>query len=177
MTTFAENTSVSVERTKVELDKLLQKHGATQRAMGHDDENGRAVVVFSLGGRQIRMQIPLPKRQEFPPPAAASWQTKLSTPRSWGTWSVARRKEWVDEQLEQRSRTRWRCMLLIVKAKLELIELKMSTVEREFLADIALPDGQTVGEWLKPGIEAAYLGGHMPPLLGMGAREAEESDG
>lgn len=168
MTTFAENTTVSVERTKVELDKLLQKHGASQRAMGHDDENGRAVVVFSLGGRQIRMQIPLPRRDEFPPVDRLDWQTKLKAPRHWNQMTTARRTEWVAEQIDQRSRTRWRCMLLIVKAKLELIELKMSTVEREFLADISLPDGQTVGEWLKPGIEAAYLGGHMPPLLGMG---------
>jgi len=171
VTTFAENTSVSVERTKVELDLLLQKHGATQRAMGHDDEKGRAVVVFSLGGRQIRMQIPLPRREEFPPVDKRDWDTKLKTPRGWNYLSTAKRTEWVAAQFDQKARTRWRCMLLIVKAKLELIELKMSTVDREFLADISLPDGQTVGEWLKPGIEAAYVGGHMPPLLGMGNSE------
>ena len=36
--TFAEGTSVPVERSKAELDGLLAKHGASQRAMGSDDE-------------------------------------------------------------------------------------------------------------------------------------------
>jgi hypothetical protein len=168
VSTFAENTSVPVDRTKVELDRLLQRHGASQRATLHDDAEGRAVVVFFLAGRQIRLQVPLPKRSDYPAADKQAYQTTHETPRRWGSMSRQQRNEWVAEQIEQKSRTRWRCMLLIVKAKLELIELSMSTVEREFLADIALPDGQTVGDWLRPGIDAAYLGGHVPPLLGTG---------
>ena len=62
-------------------------------------------------------------------------------------------------------RQRWRALVLIVKAKLEAIEAGISTLEREFLADIIMPNNQTVGQWLAPQIEQVYLTGKMPPLL------------
>ena len=55
--------------------------------------------------------------------------------------------------------------MLIVKAKLEAIEAGISTIEREFLADVVMPNNQTVGQWLAPQIEQVYLSGKMPPLL------------
>ena len=60
-----------------------------------------------------------------------------------------------------------RALYLIVKAKMEAVEAGISTVEREFLYDIVLPDGRTAGEWLAPQIEAAYNSGDMPALLPM----------
>jgi len=163
MSGFASSTSVPVERSKIELDRLLAKHGATQRGTAHDDEAGFAVVFFALSSRQIRLQIPLPKVEEFakrPDPYWAGHFKAVTNDQKFKNW-------------EQACRTRWRCMLLIVKAKLELIEMKLSTVDREFLADITLPDGRSVGEWLKPGIEQAYMGGKMPPMLGMGSGPVE----
>ena len=139
---FAAETKVPVERTKVELDQLLQKHGATQRMMGTDDGRGVGIVGFTLSGRQVRLKIPLPDRQKF-----------RST-----------------QQFEQATRSRWRAALLVTKAKLEYIEMNMSTVDKEFLAQITLPDGASVIEFLQDGLDQAYLNGHMPPLLGMGGR-------
>jgi len=165
---FAAHTSVAVDKTKGELERLLVKHGATQYGTAHDDANGEAIVFFALDGRQIRLQVPIPKLDTWPDPKAPSWRTKLKTPQSWDRWAEATRAAWVREQWEQACRQRWRCMLLIVKAKLELIGMKLSSVDREFLADITLPDGRSVGEWLRPGIEKAYVGGTMPRLLGMG---------
>ena len=43
----------------------------------------------------------------------------------------------------------------------------ISTIEREFLSNIVLPDGQTVGEWMAPQLETAYTQGNMPALLPM----------
>jgi hypothetical protein len=173
---FAAHTSVAVDKTKGELERLLVKHGAAQYGTAHDDLNGFAVVYFALAGRQIRLQIPIPKLTDWPDPKSRSWQTKLKTPQAWDRWGETSRAEWVRREWEQACRTRWRCMLLIVKAKLELISLKLSTVEREFLPDITLPDGRSVYEWLKPGIEKAYMGGGMPRLLGAGADDAELED-
>jgi hypothetical protein len=66
---------------------------------------------------------------------------------------------------DQAVRARWRALLLIIKAKLEAIAGGISTLEREFLADVVMPDSQTVGQWLAPQLEAAYQSGRMPPLL------------
>ncbi len=165
---FAAHTSVAVDKTKGELERLLVRHGAGQYGTAHDDVNGFALVYFALGGRHIRLQVPIPRLDAWPDPKQPSYRTKLKTPQSWDRWAEATRIQWVREQWEQVCRTRWRCMLLIVKAKLELIGMKLSTVDREFLADITLPDGRSVGEWLRPGIEKAYLGGKMPPMLGTG---------
>jgi hypothetical protein len=139
---FAAETKVPVERTKVELDQLLQKHGATQRMMGTDDGRGLGIVGFTLSGRQVRLKIPLPDREKYR--------------------SV--------QKFEQATRARWRAALLVTKAKLEFIEMNMSTVDKEFLAQITLPDGSSVEEFLHEGLEQAYLNGNMPPLLGMGER-------
>jgi hypothetical protein len=57
-------------------------------------------------------------------------------------------------------------LVLVVKAKLEAIELGISTVEREFLADVYLPSGQTVHAYLCASLREAYSSGKMPPLLG-----------
>lgn len=165
---FAEGTSVSVEKSKLELERLLVKHGAKQYGTAHDDANGFALVHFKMSERLIRLQIPVPPLTDYPDPTKQSYYNKKKTPRNWDRLGVDSRKQWVNSQWEQACRTRWRCMLLIVKAKLEHIALGLSSVESEFLADIALPDGRSVAELLKPQIAQAYLSGRMPPLLGAG---------
>jgi hypothetical protein len=50
---------------------------------------------------------------------------------------------------------------------MEAVDTGISTIEREFLSYIVLPDGQTVGEWMAPQLETAYTQGNMPVLLPM----------
>lgn len=73
-----------------------------------------------------------------------------------------------DQQLE---RTRWRCLLLAIKAKLECVASGITTFEQEFLAHIVMPNGQTVGNLVAQEIEHSYKGGTMQPLLGVGVGE------
>ena len=70
-----------------------------------------------------------------------------------------------NEAYEQAVRQRWRALALVVKAKLEAIEAGITTFEEEFLAYIMLPDGQTVGQWIKPQVDDAYRLGTMPTTL------------
>jgi hypothetical protein len=65
----------------------------------------------------------------------------------------------------QQHNSRWRALLLVVKAKLEAVDIGIMTVEDAFLADTVLPDRQTVAEYMAPQIESAYATGKMPPLL------------
>ncbi len=66
------------------------------------------------------------------------------------------------EQLERES---WRAMLLIVKAKLEVVAMGNSTIEEEFMANLMLPSGETLAEHALPLVQQAYASGHMPKLL------------
>ena len=65
----------------------------------------------------------------------------------------------------QEERQRWRALLLVIKAKLEAVESGITTFEEEFLAHVVLPDNRTVGDWLLPQVEQAYLDGGMPKQL------------
>lgn len=66
----------------------------------------------------------------------------------------------------QLERTRWRCLLLAIKAKLECAATGITTFEQEFMAHIVMPNGLTVAQNIGPQIEASYKSGNMLPLLG-----------
>lgn len=59
---YAENTSVSVSKTKGEIDGLLRKHKAT--SFGAFEEQNRALLVFQMQERRIRFELPLPSPTE-----------------------------------------------------------------------------------------------------------------
>jgi len=140
MKAFAENTSVSVERSKAELDTLLGKAGANSRGIVSDDQQGQAIVAFALGGGKYRLSVPLPKPSDFPKSGDA--------PRGWHGWAETKRAQWRYRQWEQASRQRWRALILVVKSKLEIVRLGLSSAQREFMADLVLSNGQTVSEMM-----------------------------
>lgn len=149
---YAEKTSVLVSRTKAEIEELVHRHGADQFVSGYKGDV--AVIGFSMVGRQIRFLLPLPDKQ-----AREYWYTPGR--------GLRRDAESAASAWEQACRSRWRALYLIIKAKLEAVDAGISTVEREFLYDIVLPDGRTAGEWMTPQIEAAYQTGQMPAMLPM----------
>lgn len=65
----------------------------------------------------------------------------------------------------QEERRAWRLMGLLIKSKLEAIREGATTVEREFLADMLLYDGQTVSERMGPELQIAHHEGRMPAQL------------
>ena len=149
---YAEKTSVPVSRTKADIEDLVQRHGADQFVSGYKGDI--AVIGFLMAGRQIRFLLPLPNKQD-----REYWYTPGRGQR--------RTEEAANTAWEQACRSRWRALYLIVKAKLEAVDAGISTVEREFLYDVVLPDGRTAGEWIAPQIEAAYETGQMPAMLPM----------
>lgn len=64
----------------------------------------------------------------------------------------------------QEERSMWRAILLTIKGKLESAERGIETFEDAFLANIVMPDGQTVSETIRPSIESAYQGRNVPLL-------------
>jgi len=151
MTRYAQNTGVSIERSKAEIERMLSRYGATQFFSGWQDDPPMAAIGFRLDGRQIKITVPVPARDdtEF---------TLTDTGRE-------RKPDAAYKAWEQAQRQRWRALALIIKAKIEAIETGISTVEREFLADVMLADGSTFGQWAAPQLEQIYDSGKMPPLL------------
>lgn len=55
--------------------------------------------------------------------------------------------------------------MLVIKARLEAVDIGITTLDEAFLAETVLPDRSTVAEVMLPQIESAYSTGKMPPLL------------
>jgi hypothetical protein len=69
------------------------------------------------------------------------------------------------KERDQDERRAWRLLGLLMKSKLEAIREGATTVEREFLADMLLYDGQTVSERIVPELRIAQQEGRMPSVL------------
>lgn len=147
---FAQSTSVSVEKSKAEIEGLLSRYGATAFASGW--QAGRAQIQFEAQGRRIRFILPLPAQNEK--------RFTMSPARGKPVSADAALKAW-----EQACRQSWRALALVVKAKLEAVAAGISEFENEFLANIVLPDGGTVAEHVKPQIAIMYETRAMLPML------------
>jgi len=154
MTRFAAATSVPVERSRADIERLITRYGATSTAYMQGAD--KAMILFEAKGRRIMFELPLPRKDD----------KRFTHYRAGGGCTLrarapdAARKAW-----EQGCRSAWRALGLIVKAKFEAIESKITTFEDEFLAHIVMPDGQTVGQHVRPQIAAMYSTGKMQPLL------------
>lgn len=153
---YAENTSVSVARTKAEIEDLLTKHGATRFMSGWVDEGQRrATIGFSMKDRHLRFELPLPAPNEKRFTLTERYGHKRSQSQAVALW-------------EQSCRQRWRALLLAIKAKLESIESGIETFDEAFMAQVVLPDGRTVSQFLSPQLDACARAGRMPTNLLLG---------
>lgn len=71
---------------------------------------------------------------------------------------------------EVEARRQWRAILLLVKAKIVSIVEGISTVEREFLSDVIMPDGTVLSDHTPRLIASAYAE-NGPPRLMLGGPE------
>lgn len=149
MSQYAANTEVPADRSRAEIERLLDRYGATAFWYGWDRDLNAAMIAFEVEGRRIRIKVPMPQREQF-----------AATPT--GRKRVASS---IDKEWEQGKRQRWRALALIINAKLEAIQSGISTIEAEFLAHTLLPNNQTVGDWLGPQIEYVYRTQQMPTML------------
>lgn len=149
MSKYAKNTSVSSERSKMEIERTIMRYGAEQFVYGWHGES--AVVGFRMQNRQIKFELALPRRDD---PEFCITETGRERSEN-----VAH-KAW-----EQATRQRWRALLLIIKAKFEATELGVTSFENEFLACTMLPSGETVGQWARRDLDKAMSQGKMPRLL------------
>lgn len=144
---YAASTSVPVERSQTEIERTLMRYGADKFAYARD--GSRAMIAFSAHGRRVRFELLLPDINEF-----------RTTPTG-----RQRRGGSVDTEWQQACRQRWRSLALSIKARLAAVEDGIDSFEDAFLSHIVLPSGETVGTWMAPQIDKAYISNRMPALL------------
>lgn len=137
MSRYAQNTSVPVDRSRAEIEKTLARYGATGFGYSWD----RRVRGSGKVEEHALLVFVLKDRRI---------QLDVIMP---------------EDAREQRQR--WRAMLLVVKAKLEAVESGLGTLESEFLANIVMKDGRTIGAAMVPRLsEVVEFGRLLPPAGG-----------
>lgn len=140
---YASGTTVSEEKSRAEIEQTIRKHCGRDSAFSYGTMPGKAAIQFAAHGRQVKFELPLPTNAEaFEKARDGRAPRRKPTPAQVEAW------------LDQEYRRRWRCMLLIIKAKFEAVEMKMELAEteqershvfdQEFLACIVSQNGQTV---------------------------------
>jgi len=150
---FAQDTSVSVGKSRAEIEDLVTRYGADSFATGW--EEGRAIIGFRVKGRFVKFILPLPSQQEE---------------RFWTSPAGKRRYEadQAHKNWEQGCRQAWRALALVVKAKLEAVASGITTFDAEFLAHFVMPDGRIFKDVALPAIAEAYRTGGQPRMLLIG---------
>lgn len=153
--TYAKNTTVSVSKTKMDIEAVLSKAGAV--GFAYANEGSRAMIGFRIEGSAgrvlaVQMKIDLPDQ--------ADWKyTRTAT-------GLVRSAEQARKAWEQDCRSRYRQLLLIIRAKLEAVEVGITTIEREFMPDLRLTDGRTLEQHVAEQMEAIEAGGQALLLPG-----------
>lgn len=127
---YAATTTVPVGRSRDELEATLTRYGVT--SFGVINEPHAVTVAFRSGEHNYRIVIPLPdpKDRRF----------------AYGPGGGARTQKGREDALSQETRARWRALLLVVKARLELAHLLGQPVASAFTEFRVLGDGRTVQE-------------------------------
>jgi hypothetical protein len=145
---FATNTSVSTEKSRAELEAILNKYGSTGFSYRWQEINGVRVehVEFLACDRAVRFSMVMPSRADREFMFTPARKERRSDKAAYEAW-------------EQACRQRWRALCLAVKAKLECVEVGITEFEDEFLAHIVDPQtGRTMGETIRPQIAQRYAG-------------------
>lgn len=125
---YAVDTKVPVTRTKVEIEELCAKHGAS--AFGVFSDQASAFVTFDVRSTRVMFKLPTP--------ADAS---------------------------SQELRSRWRGLLLCIKAKFEAVNRGVETFEEAFLSHVLAPDGRTFADHMGPKMKEIAKGSIEAPLM------------
>jgi len=133
---YAKNTRVPISRSKAQIEETLLRYGIKEFGMGVSPRGDG--IIFKKADKMYKINVPNPNSADY------------ST----------------EQKYEQARRQRWRVLLLSIKAKLEEIEAGLISFDDQFLSYMALPDGSTVGDFMRLPENADRLAKtKMPKLL------------
>ncbi len=136
MAKYAKETTVPVSRSKIQIQDMLIKYGIEEFFFGTSPRGDG--IGFKYEGRVYKHNIPTPDPNKY------QYETHYN----------------------QAVRQRWRIFYMSLKMKLEEIQSGIVSFEDQFLSMMALPDGSTVGEFMKlPENIEMIKAAEMPKLL------------
>ena len=138
MSKFAEHTSVPIDRSRAEVERLIQRYGCSRFGV-MNEADGSAMVYFEHQGRQLQIPVKMPPKAKYR----------------------------VEKEWDQERRRRWRVLVLTLKAMLEAVASKLLTFDQAFLAHIVIPGtSKTLGDTILPKLDALYSGQlALPPAF------------
>lgn len=126
---YASDTDVAVEKSMREIQQMVRRAGAKTWYQGEDSSS--ASIAFELGDRRILFELPIPQEAEF---------TYVKRTVRGKTKSLKRNDRDLGRALDQAKRSRWRALMLTIKAKLVSVDARIETVEEAFLAQVVMVD-------------------------------------
>jgi hypothetical protein len=148
---YATDTKVSAEKSRMEIEVILNKHGATE--FTYATRVDKAMIQFRARDRVVRFILPLPTVDTFTYRMCRGYRKALTNNQRQSMW-------------EQSCRTRWRALKLAILAKLESVESGIEQFEEAFMAHVVDPvTNRTIYEVLSDQIALSYSGDHGPLLL------------
>lgn len=168
MARYAEGTSVPVDRSRVEVERILERYGASGFGYAWDRREERACAQASCKGR------PLEDCEQRHGWLVKTWARELVHV----TFKLKERVVRLDvpmpteleagsrAKLDAATRQRWRALVLVLKAKLEAVESGISTLEQEFLANMVMKNGMTIGQAMLHRLPEVVESGRLLPGAG-----------
>lgn len=150
---YAENTTVPISRSRDELERTLERFGATAQMWMRDDEARAVVLAFKRNGAGYKFRIALtsPDNEQRTPTGQLR---ATSTARA-----VA----------DQENRRRFRSLANYVKALMDAADTGIISAEEALLPFQMLPSGETVYEVTRRIPELDNI--NLAKALGAGASE------
>ena len=147
---YANNTQVSEDRSRAEIEKQLQRFGAD--AFGYYSNGTAAKIAFEYKRIHCQISVPLPARDDPQFTQTPNTGRRRSETQACTDW-------------QREVRRRWRSLCLVVKALLVGVEDGVLTFEQAFMPYIVMGDGFTIYQHVIPHIEHALATGEMPGTL------------
>lgn len=139
---FAAGTTVPVDRSRLEIERMLVKYGASAFAISWS--NSQASIGFTFHGWAVRFDL------AYPDPAEHRYVRR----------ALAEQTRAYDAEL----RRLWRAFAILIKAKLDCVLSGITTFEKEFLAHLIIPGSeQTVAQSAIPRLVAARASAQANP--------------
>lgn len=139
---FAARTRVPVDQSRKDIERALKRYEAT--GFGYSWERRSATRPAAGGGSSVIIV------EEH---AIIAFDMK----------GMRIQLDLIMPEAEREQRQRWRALLLVITAKLEAIESGLGTLQSEFLANVVMKNGMTVGQVILPQLSRVIEKGLLLP--------------
>ena len=134
---YANKTSVPVERSMIQVRQILQKHKVQAVAIAETDEGAATKFVFEGKPYQFVIKYPM-----------ISQESVMFTPSGKQRTGAQKLAE-----IESEKRRLWRCMVLYIKAAIEAHVNGLVDLKRSMIGHMLLPSGKTFYNEIEKNIE------------------------